>query len=121
MKPALLAAALCAATFLAGCSYTAKPVAIGSFNVYSSYEGKLSGKYLLYVDASALDRPIKPSDYNCSAHSYPMQLSSSFAESVRQTLSNLVGELEVVPVPVDRTEPVTAFGLKVVQPFSPRS
>lgn len=96
--------ALLLAALLSACSYAARPVAIGSFNVYSSYEGKLPGKYLLFVDASALDRPIKPSDYACSAHKYPLQISATFNDSVRQTLSNLVAELEVVPAPVDRSE-----------------
>lgn len=100
----LLTAALVGALLLSGCSYAAKPIAVGSFNVYSSYDGKLAGKYLLYVDAASLDRPIKPSDFNCSAHTFPLQLSASFAESVRQTLSNVVAEIEVMPAPVDRTE-----------------
>lgn len=111
----LLGGALCVLLILSGCSYTAKPVATGSYNVYSSFEGKLSGKYLLYVDASALDRPLKPSDFNCSAHNYPLEISASFAESVRQTLSNLVGELEVVTAPVDRTQFGGAKGMIVVR------
>ncbi|WP_299638534.1 hypothetical protein [Devosia sp.] len=92
MKFCLLAA-VSAAVLLSACSYAAKPIAVGSYNVYSSYEGKLAGKYLLFVDATPLDRPIKPSDFNCSAHNYPLQLSGSFSESVRQTLSNVVAEM----------------------------
>jgi len=103
MKFAVVAA-VAASLIVGGCSYAAKPIAVGSYNVYSSYDGKLPGKYLLYVEAAPLDRPIKPSDFNCSAHTFPLQLSGSFAESVRQTLTNVVAEIEVVQTPVDRTE-----------------
>ncbi|GHC79360.1 hypothetical protein [Limoniibacter endophyticus] len=96
--------ALAAGLALTGCQYKAEPVAIGAFNVYSSYENKLPGKYLLYVDASALNQNVKPSDMNCAAHSYPLELAASFKSSTRQTLSNLVGELELVDTPLDRSK-----------------
>lgn len=103
MKPTTLAA-LAALSFLAACQYKAEPPAIGSFNVYSSYENKLPGKYLLYVDGSALNQQVKPSDLNCAAHTYPLELAASFASSTRQTFANLVSELEMVPAPVDRSQ-----------------
>lgn len=87
---------------IAGCQYTAEPPAIGSFNIYSSYDNKVAGKYLLYVDGGQLNRDVKPSDFNCAAHTYPLRLDQSFRDSARLTLSNLVDELEVVPMPVDR-------------------
>ncbi len=93
-----------AALFLSACQYTAEPPAVGSFNVYSSYEDKLPGKYLLYVDATALNAQVKPSDLNCAAHTFPLQLSSSFTSSTRQTFANLVGDLELVSAPVDRSD-----------------
>lgn len=98
-----LTAVLASAAMLGGCQYKAEPPALGSFNVYSSFENKLPGRYLLYVDGTQLNRDIKPSDFNCAAHTYPLALTASFAESTRQTISNLVEELEVVPQPVDRT------------------
>ncbi|MBT9373209.1 hypothetical protein KLP42_25155 [Rhizobium sp. CSW-27] len=98
----LLAAA--ALTAAAGCQYNAKPMPVATYNIYSSYGDKLAGKYLLYVDGSALNKPIKPSDFNCSAHTYPLDVNSSFGNSVRKTMSNLVSEMEVVNTPVDRGE-----------------
>lgn len=95
-------AALTVAGLLAGCQYRAEPPAIGAFNVYSSFEQKLPGRYLLFVDGLALNRDIKPSDMACAAHTYPLALSNSFAESTRQTFANLVEELQVVSEPVDR-------------------
>ncbi|MFK4823747.1 hypothetical protein ACI0FM_02950 [Paenochrobactrum sp. BZR 588] len=97
-------AAISAVVVLSACQYKAEPVSVATYNVYSSYDGKLPGKYLLYVDGSKLDKSIKPSDFNCSAHTYPMALSNSFSGSVRKTLQNLVTELEVVNHPVDRND-----------------
>jgi hypothetical protein len=102
LKKMFAALSLCAVA--AGCQYKAEPLTVATYNVYSSYEGKLPGKYLLYVEGAKLDKPIKPSDFNCSAHTFPLALSSSFGGSVRQTFSNLVTELEVVPQPVDREQ-----------------
>lgn len=98
----LVAAAALAA--VAGCQYNAKPMPVATYNIYSSYGDKLPGKYLLYVDGSSLNKPIKPSDLNCAAHTYPLDMGSSFGSSVRQTLSNLVSEMEVVNAPIDRAE-----------------
>ncbi len=103
MKKINIAAAFLAA-LLASCQYKAEPLTVATYNVYSSYEGKLPGKYLLFVDGSKLDKSIKPSDYNCAAHTFPLALSSSFSGSVRQTFTNLVTELEVVQAPVGRDE-----------------
>lgn len=99
-----LGTALAAVALLYGCQYKAEPLTVAEYNVYSSYEGKLPGKYLLYVDGSKLDKPIKPSDFNCSAHTFPLKLSAGFTGSVRKTFANLVAELEVIDHPVDRAQ-----------------
>ena len=99
-----IASALVLSAFLTACQYKAEPLPVATYNVYSSYDGKLPGKYLLYVDAAKLDRAIKPSDFNCAAHTFPLNVSTSFASSVRQTFANLVAELEVVQQRVCRDE-----------------
>lgn len=96
----LCAVALSAA--LSSCAYKAEPLAVGAYNVYSSYENKLPGKYLLFVDGNALNKTIKPSDMNCAAHSFPLAFSTGFVGSIRKTFENLVSSLEVVEAPVDR-------------------
>lgn len=101
LKIALIAALAAA---LSGCQYKAQPLTVATYNVYSSYDGKLPGKYLLFVDGSNLSKEIKPSDLNCAAHSFPLDLKGSFASSVRQTFANLVTELEMIYQPVDRTQ-----------------
>ncbi|MCR5859756.1 hypothetical protein [Mesorhizobium sp. J428] len=98
------AAAFVAVGSVSGCAYRAETMSVASYNVYSSYENKLPGKYLLYVDGSKLDKTIKPSDFNCAAHSYPLAISAGFTGSVRKTFANLVEEVEVVDAPVDRAE-----------------
>lgn len=110
-------AALAAGLMLAGCAYKAEPMSVGAYNVYSSYGEKLPGKYLLYVDASALSKEIKPSDLNCAAHRFPLDLQSGFKGSVAKTFQNLVAEMEVVDRPVDRAELVSrgARGMIVVK------
>ncbi|MGV1949670.1 hypothetical protein ACQZ44_02500 [Agrobacterium vitis] len=81
---------------LYGCQHEAKPLSVASYNVYSSYSDKLSGRYLLYVDGSKLNKDIKPSDINCAAWNYPLKLSDGFSGSVVKTFGNLIGELEQV-------------------------
>lgn len=93
-----------AALLLQGCQYKAEPLAIASYNVYSSYGEKLPGKYLLFVDTTALTRSIKPSDMNCAAHTFPLDLRSGFKGSVIKTFEPLVAELQVVEQPVDRAD-----------------
>ncbi len=104
LKGARCLMAVAALTAAAGCQYNAKPMPVATYNIYSSYGDKLPGKYLLFVDGSSLSKPIKPSDLNCAAHTYPLDMGPSFGSSVRQTLSNLVNEMEVVSAPVDRAE-----------------
>lgn len=112
MKTKLLFA-LGACVLLTSCQYKAEPLAVAEYNVYSSYDGKLPGKYLLFVDGSKLDKPIKPSDFNCSAHTFPLSLASGFNGSVRKTFGNLVTELEVVDHPIDRAE-LKALGARAM-------
>lgn len=96
--------AIAAAVALSGCQYKAEPIAVATYNVYSSYDSKLPGRYLLYVDGAKLDEPVKPSDFNCSAHTFPLKLSSSFAGSLQKTLGNLVTEIQLVDHPLSHDE-----------------
>ncbi|MCQ1772884.1 hypothetical protein NOI24_16360 [Neorhizobium galegae] len=97
-----LALSLCA--IISACQYKAEPLTVATYNVYSSYDGKLPGKYLLFIDGGKLNKPIKPSDFNCAAYTFPLELSNSFTGSVRQTFSNLVNEIEIVDQPVSREQ-----------------
>ena len=89
---------------LQSCQYRAEPVPVGAFNIYSSYDQKLPGKYLLLVDAVALDKDVRPTGLECSAHTYPLALSDAFRSAAVQTMGNLVHEVELVTAPVGRDE-----------------
>lgn len=102
---------------LGGCAYKAEPVASGSFDVVTSYSKKLPGKYLLYVAADQLDTVVRPNQLACSAHSFPIEAATGFRGSVRNTLANLVENVEAVsePVPLDQLHSRGARGLIVVR------
>lgn len=81
---------------LAGCSYAVKPVSAPAVNVYSSYEDKIPGKWVVVVaDTSDLVREIKPSGFTCSAHKYPFDAGDSIRLSVQNTLQNVFEEIEL--------------------------
>jgi hypothetical protein len=100
-----------------GCTYNAQIDATPSFNVVSNYENKISGHWLLFVDSTPLQRPMKPSGMACAAHKFPIDASAPFTSSVNQTLKNLVEEIELVPGPVtpDGIRSRNARGLIVVR------
>jgi hypothetical protein len=108
---------VCSALLCAACTYKAEVVEAPAFNVVSSYGEQIPGKWLLYVESAALDRPIKPSGFACSAHKFPISASGSFKTSARQTLDNVVDEIEVVngPVTANQLAGYGARGLIVVR------
>ena len=79
-------------------------MSVVAYNAYSSYDSKLPGKYLLYVDGSNLNKTIKPSDINCAAHSFPLEVSVGFEGSVRKTFADLLETVEPVTQPVPRED-----------------
>src|SRR5690606_18838869 len=60
---------------------------------------------------------IRPADINCAAHNYPVDIRAAFAGSVRQTLGNIVEQLEQVssPPPAEAVEASGARGLIIVR------
>lgn len=115
MRGFLISIALASA--LGGCAYKAQPIAAGSYDVVTSYSQKLPGKYLLYVASDQLDTVVRPNQFACSAHSFPIEAATGFKGSVRGTLANLVESIEDVsgPVPLDRLKAHNARGLIVVR------
>jgi hypothetical protein len=94
----------CCAVLLSACAYQA-PVSVSpNLNVYSSYGEKLPGIYALYVSTDNFNQNIKPTGYQCSFHTYPLDLSTSFKSSVVKTMQQLVENIEVVDVPLSIEE-----------------
>lgn len=106
-----------AAATLNGCAYKAQPSAVAAYDVYSSYGEKLPGKYLLYVDASALNKKVVPTGMSCAAHNYPVMGAEPFKTAVTKTLTNVVAQIEVVnsPVPANGLKQRGAKGMIVVK------
>lgn len=102
---------------LGGCAYKAEPVAVGSYDVVTSYSHKLPGKYLLYVGSDQLNTTVRPNQLTCSAHSFPIEAAAGFKGSLRGTLANLVETVEEIPDPitVDQLRQKGAKGLIVVR------
>lgn len=104
MKATVTVVALAAtAVVLSGCTYKATTNINPATNIYSNYSDKIAGKYALHVDAEKMAGTFKVSGYACSAHKYPVDARNAFSVSVERTLENIVDELEVVSVPLDRT------------------
>lgn len=93
---AVIAVAICG--FLGGCAYNIAPTNAPAVNVYSSYDSKIPGTWVLVVDPSVeFSRDIKPSTYICQAHKYPFSTGDSIKASVTQTLTNVFEELAIRP------------------------
>ena len=108
--------AVCALA-LTGCAYKAQPIDAPSYNVVTSFTGKIHGKWLLAVDAKALDQDVKPSSYACAAHNFPLNLAGAYATSVKETLGNVFDNVEPLPSPIpgDQVKKRGARGIIVVR------
>lgn len=102
---------------LSACAYKAEPVSSPAYNVPLSYSSKISGKWLLAIEADRFATTVRPSGYGCAAHKYPLDLQGSFESSVRQTLENVFAQFEVVdkPVPADQLAARGAKGMILVR------
>ncbi len=99
----LLAITLCGAS-LSACAYQAPVAVTPNLNVYSSYEDKLPGTYVLYVSSEGFNQTIKPTGYQCAAHSFPLDMGNTFKASVVKTMQQLVENLEIVDSPISVEE-----------------
>jgi hypothetical protein len=97
---AVIAAAIC----LGGCAYKAEPISAPSYNVVTSFNEKIAGKWLLSVEATPLNQTIKPSGMACAAHNFPLELSEAYKTSVSQTLKNVFEQIENIPTPISGQE-----------------
>lgn len=97
-------AVIAAATCLAGCAYKAEPIAAPSYNVVTSFNEKIAGKWLLAVEAVPLNQTVKPSGMACAAHNFPLELSEAYKTSISQTLKNVFEQVENIPSPISGQE-----------------
>ena len=71
----------------------------------------MPGKWLVYVEADRLNGTARSEDFNCWAHSFPLDFRQGFPASVRSTLPNVLERVEDVDVP---TPPGRASGARGV-------
>lgn len=99
------------ALVITGCAYNA-PVAVApNLNVYSSYSEKLQGRYALVVESEAYNQTVRPTGYQCSAHTFPLDMQEAFRQSVIQTMRQVVDDVEVVQSPLS-SDALARGGLK---------
>lgn len=92
---------------LTGCAYQAPVSVSAAYDVYSSYEERVPGRWAIFVDGSDFkDSDVKPSSYQCSAHTYPIDSADAFEKSTVKTFANLVESIERVnsPIPAAQLE-----------------
>ena len=89
---------------LGACSHQVNTSVKPALNVYSSYSDKIPETYALMIDASELSGDFKVTGVVCSMHTYPMNLSSSFEQSVVQTLKQVIDNVVIVGAPLTREQ-----------------
>jgi hypothetical protein len=89
---------------LSACAYNAPVTVSPNLNVYSSYGDKLPGAYALYIEDDEFTQKVHATGYNCSAHSYPIDMTGAFRESTVKTIEQLVEEVDVVQSPMTADE-----------------
>lgn len=94
LKNAFVIAALTFA--LPGCTYMANTAAAPARNVVTSYGNKVPGKWAVLVEADRLNTTARSEDLNCSFHTFPVNFTQGFPASVRETLPNVVAQIEDV-------------------------
>jgi hypothetical protein len=72
-------------------------------NIYSDYDTKVPGAWIVVIDPSVeFTREVKPSSYECSAHSYPLSSGTTIRESLKGMFDKIVEE------PIYRTDTPSA-------------
>lgn len=85
---------------MSGCSYHTDVNVAPAYNVYSSYEEPIPGRWALHVDSQGLGaRVVDVDGWICHAHEFPMDITLPFRKSVTETMSTLVEEIELVDSP----------------------
>ncbi len=79
-----------------GCAYQANTELAPARNVVTSYNKKIPGKWSLLVEADRLNTTVRSEDIKCSAHTFPVNFTTGFPASVRETLPNVVTQVEEV-------------------------
>ncbi len=109
-----------------GCAYNVKPISMPALQIYSSYDEKIPGTWVVIIDDSAKNvvREISASSYVCSAHKYPINIGDTIAISIKRTMDSIfenVIERSNMPTS-DELQQIDAQGTVLVKmdTFEPR-
>ena len=91
---------------MAACAYNTETMPTAANDTVTSYAAKVPGKWIVYVDASALNQVVRPSDFQCAAHTYPLDFTVGLPASVRETMPNIVAQTQDSDTPVAGDEAV---------------
>ena len=104
---------------LSGCAYNVKPVSMPALNIYSSYDEKIPGTWVVVIDDSAKNvvREISASSHVCSAHKYPINVGDTIATSIKRTMDSIFENvIERVNMPSsDELQQIDAEGTVLVK------
>jgi hypothetical protein len=87
-----------AVAIMSGCAYQVPAINVSAPNVYTTYENRIPGSYVLLIDDSvtSVSRQMKASGHVCSAHTYPIFLGDSAGTSVKKLMESLFDNMTVV-------------------------
>lgn len=76
---------------LPGCAYSVKPVSVSATNIYTSYDEKIAGSWVIVADEGMrnIEREISASSYVCSAHTFPMKVGDAISTSVKAMMASV--------------------------------
>ena len=94
---AIMPAVLLALLGVMGCTYQSVVDVTPALDVYSSYDEEIPGTWALSINSDGFkDQIAEMEGFACSAHKFPVNPSSAFADSVTATLDNLVTDVHRV-------------------------
>ena len=79
-----------------GCAYQANTSTAPARNVVTSYGNKIPGKWSLLIEADRLNTTVRSEGLQCSAHTFPVNFTTGFPASVRETLPNVITQVDEV-------------------------
>lgn len=87
---------------LSSCAYQVDTPIAPAYDLVSGFAEPIPGRFTILIEPDGLSKTVKVDGYACSAHTYPIDASSSFEESVYRTVGQVVPNLEKVSTPIDR-------------------
>jgi hypothetical protein len=104
MRMSAVAAIAVLGIALSGCAYQVETVSAPQLDVYSNYTDKVPGKWALVIEDAGFSQKVHAEGLSCAAHSFPLDLTSSFRQSAIATFQNIAGEVDVLDhaVPIEQ-------------------